>query len=470
MKPHLFLQNSPRSFRFSCYLLLFAILSPLSLSNSVQQQEDAGRFRTWTDASGKYSIKAELLKSEDGVVELKKEDGTTVVLPLEKLSDADRAYALANATKPAGERSSAPKDDTTQSEPDLPEASDSKPKTLSQLRASEQRLLYAKKIIEAYREYLAHPEILERERSVVNRRIAELEPEAARDALMIGKKFFLIEEIEAFKKESADEIDKFLSNPGSMTPLEVRGLLKGISRKDPVSCRANYLLAMGFAQSVREYDAALAEFKECARRLDSFGQLAVADPELAMAAVWNNIAIIQVRMGNLDSALKAWEAASKKSGKLPDVSLQNFIHQVVHMNIAIASDGKLFFNSPDPAMQRRYEKLGEKLGVTSELLQMHKQHGWQYVNLNFADSDDDLRKLKIELADLACLNCGGTSFKACPACGGDGTVKGKVAEGKRLLTGDIQIIETSVKEKCGVCDRGRIPCAACSNGLEDLDR
>ena len=149
MKPHLFLQKSARTSRFFCYLLLLAILSPLSLSNSAQEQEKASRVRTWTDASGKYSIKAELLKSEDGVVELKKEDGTTVVLPLDKLSDADRTYALANATRPAGESSNAPKDDTPQLEPDLHEASDSKPKTLSQLRASEQRLLHAKKIIEA---------------------------------------------------------------------------------------------------------------------------------------------------------------------------------------------------------------------------------------------------------------------------------------------------------------------------------
>lgn len=49
--------------------------------------------RTWTDATGKFKIEAELVRVADGKVELKKTDGTTISVPLDKLSAADQAIA-----------------------------------------------------------------------------------------------------------------------------------------------------------------------------------------------------------------------------------------------------------------------------------------------------------------------------------------------------------------------------------------
>ena len=48
--------------------------------------------RTWTDSTGKYTVEAELLDFKDGNVQLKKEDGKTVNVPIEKLSDTDQEY------------------------------------------------------------------------------------------------------------------------------------------------------------------------------------------------------------------------------------------------------------------------------------------------------------------------------------------------------------------------------------------
>ncbi|MCL4202011.1 MAG: formylglycine-generating enzyme family protein [Pirellulaceae bacterium] len=48
--------------------------------------------RTWTDSSGRFHIEAELLEVKNGQVTLKKVDSSTVTLPLEKLSEADRAF------------------------------------------------------------------------------------------------------------------------------------------------------------------------------------------------------------------------------------------------------------------------------------------------------------------------------------------------------------------------------------------
>jgi len=48
--------------------------------------------RTWTDASGEYQIEAEFVNMTAGKVKLKKVDGTTVTLPIDKLSDEDREW------------------------------------------------------------------------------------------------------------------------------------------------------------------------------------------------------------------------------------------------------------------------------------------------------------------------------------------------------------------------------------------
>ncbi len=47
--------------------------------------------RTWTDASGKHQIEAELLGFRDGLVHLKKPDGTVLNIALDKLCPSDQA-------------------------------------------------------------------------------------------------------------------------------------------------------------------------------------------------------------------------------------------------------------------------------------------------------------------------------------------------------------------------------------------
>jgi hypothetical protein len=68
--------------------------------------------RAWTDATGKFKTEAAFLDLKDGKVRLKKEDGTTITVPIERLSDADQAFARtqsggggpAKPTKPLGNR------------------------------------------------------------------------------------------------------------------------------------------------------------------------------------------------------------------------------------------------------------------------------------------------------------------------------------------------------------------------------
>ena len=52
---------------------------------------------TWSDKSGRFSIKARLVEITDGKVRLEQEDGTIVAIPLNGLSDADRKFAKDSA-------------------------------------------------------------------------------------------------------------------------------------------------------------------------------------------------------------------------------------------------------------------------------------------------------------------------------------------------------------------------------------
>ena len=63
----------------------------------------AGATRTWTDVSGKHAIEAEFVELKGGKVTLKKEDGSTVTLPLKELSPADRREAQKLAAHSADE-------------------------------------------------------------------------------------------------------------------------------------------------------------------------------------------------------------------------------------------------------------------------------------------------------------------------------------------------------------------------------
>lgn len=52
-----------------------------------------GKSRTWTDSTGKFKIDAEFVELRDGKVTLKRTDGKTAVLPLDRLSPEDRQLA-----------------------------------------------------------------------------------------------------------------------------------------------------------------------------------------------------------------------------------------------------------------------------------------------------------------------------------------------------------------------------------------
>jgi hypothetical protein len=60
----------------------------------------AAEARTWTSSDGHFTLDAEMVEFVDGQVTLKKADGTTITVPISRLSAADRRYAVAERKKP----------------------------------------------------------------------------------------------------------------------------------------------------------------------------------------------------------------------------------------------------------------------------------------------------------------------------------------------------------------------------------
>ena len=68
----------------------------------------SGQERTWKDATGDYTVQAELLEVVDGKAVLKKANGKTIRVPLKVLSEADQAF-IRNMNKPKADPITAPK-------------------------------------------------------------------------------------------------------------------------------------------------------------------------------------------------------------------------------------------------------------------------------------------------------------------------------------------------------------------------
>jgi len=57
-----------------------------------RQGDDQEEFRTWSSATGKFSVKAKLIEATEEFVRLEKESGNEIKVPLDKLDSAARKY------------------------------------------------------------------------------------------------------------------------------------------------------------------------------------------------------------------------------------------------------------------------------------------------------------------------------------------------------------------------------------------
>jgi hypothetical protein len=70
----------------------YEIVEPAADVKRKKEEARASKFRTWTDANGNHKVWAKFKTAAAGNVNLEKEDGTAVVVPIDGLSEADQEY------------------------------------------------------------------------------------------------------------------------------------------------------------------------------------------------------------------------------------------------------------------------------------------------------------------------------------------------------------------------------------------
>src|SRR5690349_10635563 len=71
---------------------LIVLMALVAFASSILYSQSTATVRKWSDTSGKYKVDAEFLGLKDGKVSLRKTDGNSIEVPLEKLSKADRDF------------------------------------------------------------------------------------------------------------------------------------------------------------------------------------------------------------------------------------------------------------------------------------------------------------------------------------------------------------------------------------------
>ena len=82
-----------RVMKFMRFLMSIGISLAVVSSLTAASTDKEHSLRVWTDSTGNHRVEAEFVELRDGVVCLKRKDGTLIRVPKERLSAADQAYA-----------------------------------------------------------------------------------------------------------------------------------------------------------------------------------------------------------------------------------------------------------------------------------------------------------------------------------------------------------------------------------------
>ena len=94
--------DTPAAERAKAKLAELAGAAPMAPATPGGDAPAASALRTWSDATGKFRIEAELVNVEGGAVNLKKKTGELVSVPLAKLSKADQEFVSKAGAQPSG--------------------------------------------------------------------------------------------------------------------------------------------------------------------------------------------------------------------------------------------------------------------------------------------------------------------------------------------------------------------------------
>jgi S1-C subfamily serine protease len=261
------------------------------------------QIRIWTDVTGKHHIEAKLITADNTQVTLERKDGKRVLIPLEKLSAADREIATGGTgpavTIPTGGTA------TTTSFGDL-----------ESILGEQRRAVAVASILESF---LAADGIPLSEKAKAQSELTQWQPLAAKDAIRVGKDWVTPDELQRMK----DEEKRLIKEAHRLIDIKNDELAKekflDASDANPLEVRANFYLGLLNALVANYPLDAERHFMECVKRLAADEDLLTGPRKANLIAALNNLAIIQVRQGKYSQAISSWRRAIRLEPYTPEL-------------------------------------------------------------------------------------------------------------------------------------------------------
>jgi S1-C subfamily serine protease len=261
------------------YLWAFVLL----LMPSAKGAEGA-EMRTWTAASGGFTIEAELVDLKGDSVRLKTKDGRVLEVPLSQLSAADQAFA-----RPAPAGGAAP----IAASMVMP----AKPSTaLTRALKSADRCRLPDEAMVILKVFYDDPQQAAEERAYAAGRLAELKDPAAKKMVRVNKAWVTAEEAAAVRAKA----DTLMRQGLALLKLKqfdtCQRKFNEAAALEPEQIRAEFLLALVYTLG-RDY----------AKALPAYQKALIRDPE--NITLLNNAAMLAVAKADFNSALSHWRRA-----------------------------------------------------------------------------------------------------------------------------------------------------------------
>ncbi len=265
-----------------------------------------GEVRKWTAAQGGYSTEAEFVALKPGnVVSLRLKDGTPREIPLDKLSEVDRAYVAKASGNSVSQNSagqgSVSDDKANGSEPTPtgpPLDEETANKALKAVEEEAKRGQTAEEAVLLYNMFLGDRVLPTSMRRAAEAGRAEWQARADKGLVRLGARWVSLDEVRNAKSQA-----HFLRNQGlemvrlSQDQLGLEKLLEA-SKADPDSVQADFIIATVYAIVAKRFDKANQHYEICLKR----------DP--TNVPVLNNLALVEVKIGQHRDAIQHWKTAA----------------------------------------------------------------------------------------------------------------------------------------------------------------
>jgi hypothetical protein len=441
--------------------------------------------REWSDSTGGYKIVARIVDADDTSVTLKKTDGSVVTVPLDRLSSESKAFAVDFLIKKRMVESRPPVDaenqeidasnakEGSESEETISSSRILDPQSLNDFAAVkkvEQQLLYAAKIFEAYERLLKNPDLdgLNKEQS--QRRMQEVAPFVKSNAVYVKGQFLTASEISQNDEKAERLIAESFEHARKGDEKKWIRSLNDAANVNPVSPHANFIMGLGQAIELRNYDTAARQFKQAIERADTFEPLLNnAGPKIKNAAL-NNIAIATFRNNETSLSCRYWRQIENADNSEQAAYRRNILHAAVYLHAAERKTIN-YLTYPSKAGLKGYQEVLDSFSISKQEIASHREQGWLYVGYTpHREGITPLDETVIKLKDVACLHCQGRNFVPCGRCvnGTVGKSKIEIVE----LPGDRRTTrEVKWTEPCVPCNgSGVVECKICIKGVEVLPK